>query len=249
MTFMCRTRAVSKKLVTDLDKSIFWITLIIQVFFFFFYGYSIYTNIHNIIFLITYSLLAVLAIFNFIFVITSHPYKKTESVMKIKLFSRIFKYFINGTMLGVNIFEMIKFGATDFNKIMIIVSGISLVIQIILEIVRSITSYYIELFTTSIQMDLNFVLKLAKVKEYKGNLLELLDLPLEAIANKLEGKQPELTETEIYLNELAIEFDKEVREKTKENSQKNAEIQKKEIIEHLSIIKNKVLKRKNKQSA
>ena len=143
---------------------------------------------------------------------------------------------------------MIKFGATDFNKIMIIVSGISLAIQIILEIVRKITSYYMDLFTTSIQMDLNFVLKLAKVREYKGNLLELLDLPLEVIANKIEGKQPELTETEIYLNELAEEFDKEVKEKTKENSQKNAETQKKEIVEHLSIIKNKIFKRKKKQN-
>ena len=248
MTFMCRTRAVSKKLITDLDKTIFWITLFVQLFFFFFYGYSIYTNIHNIIFLITYSLLAILALFNFIFVITSHPYKKSDSVISVKFFSRVFKYLINGTMLGVNIFEMIKFGATDFNKIMIIVSGISLAIQIILEIVRKITSYYMDLFTTSIQMDLNFVLKLAKVREYKGNLLELLDLPLEVIANKIEGKQPELTETEIYLNELAEEFDKEVKEKTKENSQKNAETQKKEIVEHLSIIKNKIFKRKKKQN-
>ena len=54
MAFMGRTRAVADKLVKDIDKSIFWTTLVIQIFFFFFYGYSIYTNLNNTVFLVIF---------------------------------------------------------------------------------------------------------------------------------------------------------------------------------------------------
>ena len=245
MAFMGRTRAVADKLVKDIDKSMFWTTLVIQLFFFFFYGYSIYTNLSNTIFLVTYILLAALALFNFIYMIATHPYKKETGVKKVKLFARIFKYIINAAMIGVNIYEMVKFGGTDFNKIMIIVSGISLGVQIILEFVRAHMAYYTELFVTSVQMDLSFFIKLSKAKETKGNFYEFIDMPLEALANKLEGKEPELTETEKMLNDLAKEYEKENKQKIKENSEKNAEHQKNQIKEHWNTIRNKVFNRNN----
>ena len=247
MAFMGRTRAVADKLVKDIDKSIFWTTLVIQIFFFFFYGYSIYTNLNNTIFLVIYILLAALALFNFIYMIVTHPYKKESGVKKVKLFARIFKYFINAAMIGVNIFEMAKFGGTDFNKIMIIVSGVSLGIQIILEFIRAFMAYYTDLFMTSIQMDLSFFIKLSKAKETKGNFYEFIDIPLEALANKLEGKEPELTETEKKVNDLAKEFEKENKQKVKHNSQKNAEEQKKQIKDHWNTIKNKIFQKKDSE--
>lgn len=244
MAFMGRTRAVADKLVKDIDKSIFWTTLVIQIFFFFFYGYSIYTNLNNTVFLVIYILLALLALFNFIYMIATHPYKKESGVKKVKLFARVFKYFINASMIGVNIFEMVKLGGTDFNKIMIIVSGVSLGVQIILEFVRAFMAYYTDLFMTSIQMDLSFFIKLSKAKETKGNFYEFIDMPLEAIANKLEGKEPELTDKEKKLNEMAKEYEQLNKQKVKENSEKNAEEQKEQIKNHWNIIKNKVFNRK-----
>lgn len=245
---LLRTRAVANKLARDFEKALFWITLVVQVLFFFFYGYSICTNISNIIFLITYSLLGLLSIFNFIYVLVTHPYHKNEDVKKVKFITRIFKYLINGTMVGVNLFEVLKFGGTDFNKIIIIVSALSLGVQIIIEIASAIISHYMNLFLTSIQMDLGPILKISKLKEVKGNFYEILDLPLEAIANKMEGKEVELSETEIYINELTEEFDKTNKQKVKEKSHKNAEKQKKEIVEHLTVIKNKLFKRKKSVS-
>ncbi len=244
MMFLGRTRAVSDKLINDIDKCIFWTTLIIQLFFFFFYGYSIYTNLNNNIFLITYILLSLLAVFNFIYIIVTHPYKKEIGVKKVKLFARIFKYLINSTMIGVNIFEIVKYGGSDFNKIMIIVSGVSLGIQIILEFVRAFIFNYTDLFMTAIQMDLNFFVKLSKAKETKGNFYELIDMPLEAIANKLEGKEPEFTEMEKKVNNLGKEYEKEIKQRIKDNSEKNAEEQKKQIKEHLNTIKDKMFNRK-----
>ena len=244
MAFMGRTRAVADKLIKDIERALFWTTLLVQAIFFFFYGYSIYTNIDNIVFLVIYGLLLLLSIFNFVYVIATHPYRKSKSVKKVKVFARIFKYLVNGAMLGVNIFEMVKFGGTDFNKIMIIVSGVSLVVQIILEFVKVFTSRYMELFMTAVQMDLSFVIKLSKIKE-KGGIYEVIDAPLEAIANKLEGKEPELSETEKYLNEIAKDYTDDIKQKTKENKEKNTEQQKNEIKEHLNIIKNKLFKKKD----
>ena len=247
--FLGRTIAVGNKLIKDVEKVLFWITLVVQLVFFVFYGYSIFTNFNNLIFLIIYSLLGTLSIFNFVHTIVTHPYRKKEKVKKVKFFARIFKYIINGTMLGVNIFEMINYGGTDFNKIMIIVSAISLVVQIIFEIIVPVMSNYINLFITSVKMDFNFIIKIANFVNpdgAKGNFFELLDLPFEAIANRIEGKEPELTETEAYLNELALEYETIKRKEVKENSQIKAEKQKKELVEHLHIIKNKLFRRKKK---
>ena len=104
--------------------------------------------------------------------------------------------------------------------------------------------YYTDLFMTSIQMDLSFFIKLSKAKETKGNFYEFIDMPLEAIANKLEGKEPELTDKEKKLNEMAKEYEQLNKQKVKENSEKNAEEQKEQIKNHWNIIKDKVFNRK-----
>ena len=245
MALMGRTRAVANKFVSDIDKIVFWTAIVVQVLFLFLYGYSIYTNMDKLPFLITYSLLSGLAIFNFIYMIVSHPYRKEDNVKNIKKFVRFFRYFINASMLGVKIFELIKFDATDFNKILIIISGVSLLSQIILEFIRMFTDYYMELFMTSVQMDLGFVIKMSKIGETKGNFFEVIDMPLEAIANKIDGKEPEYTETEKYLNELAKKYTDDIKQKHKEDSEANAEHQKQQIKEHLSTIKNFIFKKKN----
>ena len=255
MAFMGRTRAVAYKLVDDIEKLLFWITILVQGFFFFFYGYSIYTNLNRPLFLVIYSLLLALSVFNFIYVIVSHPYRKSDNVKKVKAFARAFKYLVNGTMLGVNIFGLIKFDGTDFNKIMIIVSAASLAVQIILEFVRAYTARYIDLFMTSFQMDLNLVYKLSRIKDAKGNFYGMVDAPLEAIANKIEGKEKEedLTDTEKELNELLKKYEPKFKEmkddkkqKSKENSQQKAARQKEQIKKHVKIIKENLFKKKDK---
>ena len=250
MMIMGRTRAVADKLVKDIEKIIFWTTILVQAFFFFFYGYSIYTNVSKTIFLIIYSVLCALSLFNFTYVIASHPYRKSDNVKKVKTFIRIFRYIVNGTMLGVNIYEMVMYGASDFNKMMIIVSGASLFGQIVLELVRIFTENYINLFMTSVQMDLSLFTKLNKMKE-ANSFYEFVDIPLEALANKLEGKEEELTDKEKKVDDLYKEFkpkyeqkQEEKRRQQKENNP-NTEERKSNIKEHLKTIKENLFKKNN----
>ena len=66
MAFLGRTKAVSNKVIRDLERTLFWITLIVQLIFLFFYGYSIYSNLEDLIFLIIYIILGLLSCFNFV---------------------------------------------------------------------------------------------------------------------------------------------------------------------------------------
>ncbi|MGN0813092.1 MAG: hypothetical protein ACI4MQ_06270 [Candidatus Coproplasma sp.] len=262
MAFCSRTFAVAKKLKSDINTILFVATIIVNCIFFLFYGYSIYINIDKTVYLVIYSLLAATAIINFVTYLAT--YKKEKDV-KISLFTRlvrIFRYVVNTTSLVVSIYQMIQFGATDFNKILLIVSAASLVIQIIIELVRIFIERYIELFTTSLKMDFALIFssieKLNKIKEAKGNVFELIDAPLEAIANKLEGKAKEeaaVSATEQYIDELTAQYNEEAKKekkrkkaenkaKIKQHSADNAEQQKKEIGEHLKIIKYSIFKKK-----
>ena len=252
MAVLPRTIAVGKKMIKDIERILYWTTIVVQLIFFISYGYSIYTNISNIVFLVIYSILFVFSVINFIYYLVTYNSDNKKAVGTVKRGFRVFKYLINGTMLGVNIFEMINYGTSDWNKILLVVSGVSLLAQIVLELVRLFVGRYIDLFTEAIGMDLAIIEKIAKVKEVKGNVFELIDAPLEKLANKLEGKDPndDLTETQKYLNELALVEKEKARQakiekkmRIKQNSDEKAQKQKGEIKEHLSIIKNKLLKK------
>lgn len=258
MAFCNRTIAVAKKLISDIKTILFVVTIIVNCIFFLFYGYSIYANIDKTIFLVIYALLAATAIVNFITYLATHKKEKDKKINVFTRVVRIFRYVVNAASLGVSIYQMVQFGATDFNKVLLIVSAVALIIQIAIELIRVFIERYVELFTTSIQMDFAFIVKsiekFDKLKQVKGNLVELADAPLEAIANMLTEKVKEeaaVSETEEYIDQLAKQYNAETEEKKaaqkakiKQDSADNAEQQKKEIVSHLKTIKDSIFKKK-----
>ena len=177
---------------------------------------------------------------------------------------RIIKYLTNGTMVVLNIIEMISFPTSDLTKILLIISGISLLIQVIVELIRIFIERYADDLTRSLEMDLAFFKGLSKLKEAKGTFFQVLDAPLEAIANKLENKKPEISKQDQKLNEIGKDFNEKLKEKkaqkkiqkiqekaeTKKRSEENTQKQKKEIGQHLRTIGSHILKsKKNKEDA
>lgn len=257
-----RTISVSIKMKEDLKRISFWTTIIVQIIFLFFYSYSIYKNVDFLLFLVIYIVLAVLSLLHFIYFLASNKSDNKKLVKKIKRVFRISKYLINGTMLGVNIYEMLKYGITDFNKVLLVVSGISLLVQVIIECARFFIEKYIELFQYSLKTDLKGIYwakeKMDSVKEVKGNFFSLIDAPLEKLADKLEGKEKKVEEVQLskkeqYVEDLASKYRKEQNEakeqKKQEQKQKSRERaleQKEELKEHLRVIKNSIFKSKSK---
>lgn len=259
MALLGRTRGVFSEMVSDIKRISFWSHILVQIIFFGFYGYSIYSNIENLPFLIAYSLLLTISTVSFITYLYSHR-KHTKQPRKFSRVMRIIKYLTNGTMVALNIIEMLSFPTSDLTKILIVISGISLLVQIIIELVRIFIERYADDLTRSLEMDLAFFKNIAKLKEVKGTFFQVLDAPLEAIANKLENKKPEISKQDQRLNEIGEEFDAKLKEKKnqkkllkiqekadiKKRSEENAQIQKKEIGQHLKTIGKHIFKRKNK---
>ncbi|MGN1372601.1 MAG: hypothetical protein ACI4VK_00980 [Candidatus Coproplasma sp.] len=251
MAICNRTLAIANKLISDIKTIVFVVTIIVNCVFFLFYGYSIYINVDKTVFLIIYSLLAATALINFITYLARHKKEKDEKISVFTRIVRIFRYVINASSLGVSIYQLVQFGATDFNKVLLIVSAVCLLIQIIVELVRVFIERYVDLFTTAFKMDFAILFKIGQVK---GTLTELADAPLEALAKKLTGNATEeqaVSETEQYIEELTVQYREDAKEKkatkkanVKQQSEENAAKQRKEIVEHLRTIKDAIFKKK-----
>ena len=244
----CRTRAVADKLLRDIRSAVFWVSLVVQIVFMGYYGWSIYSNIQNLPFLITYAALAVISLTAFItFLVTNkHKAKKNK---KFNRFLRVMKYIINGGMLAVNAYELLKFTPSDLKIILFALSALIWLANIVLEIVRAVVEKYCEWFSVAFEEDLGFIGKLKKASEVKGNFFEFIDAPLEAVANLLDknkkDKQP--TEKEIAAAQVADitkEFKAEQKAVAKERSEARAKKEKKEIKEHFKKIKEGIFNRK-----
>lgn len=148
-----RTLAVTNKLIKDIEKMLYWTTIVVQIIFFAYYGYSIYTNLSNIILLITYSLLLLLSTIAFIYYLVNYSDKAKNHVKIIKKRFRIFKYAINGSMLLLNLIELLRYGGSELAYMLIVLTALSLVIQIIVEFIRIFASEYISLFTIAFDKD------------------------------------------------------------------------------------------------
>lgn len=244
MIFIPRTRAVADKLINDVKNILFCVTIIVQVIFFGFYGYSIYKNVRNTIYLILYSVLALLSTLSFVYYLITRK-EKSKTLNKFRRFLRVLKYFVNGGMVVVSGIALIGKEATDINLILLTLSGISLIIQVAIELLRVFTERYVELFSVALEGDLWVVEKMINPK---NSILDAIDAPLEAIANKIQNKTKEIEEvnpTKLYVEELKEEFEKKnkIKEEKKEEEVSN---KKKEIIEHISIIKDKIFNKKAK---
>lgn len=245
------TRAVADKAIRDIRCAVFWVSLVVQIVFMGYYGWSIYENLENLPFLIIYAALAVISLTAFITFLVTNRHKEKKN-KKFNRFLRVFKYIINGAMLALNAYEFRQSTPTDLGIILFALSVVVWLANIVLEIVRGAVERYWELFTVALEKDLAFMKKLQKAAEVKGNFFEFIDAPLEAVANLIEKKKtkpapaPAPTQAEVAVAEIAKEFKVRKKAEIQENSEKRAEKEKKEIKEHLKTILHGVFKPRKK---
>ena len=258
MAFLGKSKAVAFKLKHDIDNVLHVVNILVSIFFICYYGYSIYTNINNTIFLIINIIFLVLGLFGFILYLSTYK-NKTKTTKRIKKIISKSKYLTKIVVLIINIIQFFKYGGTDLSLILLVLSGLLLVLQTLIEVIQKFVINYIELFSEAIYQDFEFLVKLGKLKEAKGNFYEMIDAPLEKLANKLEGKEKvdTLTKTQQELNDIYDTYNSLIEEttkkkkelkkqKVKEQSEQRALEQKEQIKEHLNTIKNKVFKKKEK---
>lgn len=247
MSVLQNTRGVCSKMILDIRRITFWTNIIVQSIFFIFYGYSIFDNIKNIPLLVIYSILLAVAITGFTTYLITHI-KKIKNPKRFARTLRILKYVANGTMIALSIYELIKFGMGDFSKILLVVSIMSLLLQIIIELIRVFVERYVELYMASLKMDLAIFTKLEEMKD--GGFWGWVNPSLEALANKFEHKTPEapqLNEVEKYVleigekHEMELQAKKEQKDELKERRKAEA---KQKIIKNLTRIKNCIFKKK-----
>ncbi|MBE5756379.1 MAG: hypothetical protein E7342_01130 [Clostridiales bacterium] len=225
-----RTRFALHNLLIDVKKIYAIFSYVLYGVFFIFYGFSIYSTINKLPFLIIYCILCFLTLLSLIFFLIKNKENK-ETIRKINRIKNFFKYAVLFTMLVVNVVEMLKFGTSDFNKIMLFVSGLFLVIQIIFEFVTMFVEKYVKVLTDAIQKDFEFI----HPTTWKRGALRILDAPLEKLARKKSGEEKEENHS----------FDEFVETVKKTNKQKEKDKRKKEI-EQIKTHVNTIFKKKEK---
>jgi len=242
MEFFTNTRAVGSQLLKDVERILFWTTIVVQIIFFGFYGYSIYGNLDHLPLLITYIALTLLSLVNFIFYLVTHKKKKTSTIKNTKFFFRIFKYVINGSMLIIKTIDLIYYGGSDLDIILIAISGISLALQIILEIIRAFVKNYVDKFTVAFKQDIQPVMKVInapkQLKEagikFKGKVgekvLDLVTSPISYFANKSNESKQTKKEQQIY----------DITDNFRKNQNEKKEPKTEELSEESSILYSKI---------
>lgn len=262
MIRMSKTMGVKEQFLQDIDRILYWTTIIVQLIFFGYYGYSIYNSLSNTTFLIIYSLLLVLSTITFIHYLQSYGQKIKKTVKVFKKTFRIFKYVINGSMIALNIIGIVRYGGNDLSYILIALSCVSLLIQIIIEFVRGFVSRYIELFYTAIVRDNEWAIetynKLGNLTNFKGHALGAINVPLELIVSDKTKNNVELTKDEKHVDELEAKYKEKLalrkqnkkEEKKKEKVTRYKRIQdrkKSELKKNLGLFKEKYLTRKKRK--
>lgn len=212
MIIIERTTAVFDKIIKDLQRLSFWITIIVQVFFFGLYGFKIYINIYQTFFLVIYCVLMAVSLFGFIFYLRTYRMRKHKIIIETKLGLRALRYLANAIMIVVVIIEFVQSGATDLDIILSALSVASFVFQLMFELLRSAYNKYSELISTSLKMDFA---KFEMLKDPKGYFLSTVNAPLEMISNKITGTvkpKKELTKIEQYVEQLNSEYKKQQKD-------------------------------------
>lgn len=234
-------RAVGANFVDDIKKVCFLSLCILQAVLIVFYGYSIYANIDQVVFLISYSILCLLSIVYFIIFLIKHNNKKVKD-KGIKRFKKHFAYVLNLIMIIFKIVEMFHYGIDDFSKVLLIVSGLILFIQIILEAITLFIERYIKDLNIAIDHDLGYLRHITK----KSTILKLIDAPLEKLALLKEGKEKEKTDEEIRIDKHIERFEErqielsiakaEKKEEERKEEEKRIKNEIEEIKQHLKML-------------
>lgn len=231
-----RSISVLSNMLDDVKKIWFVALITAQSVFMLLYAYSIYANVNRLFFLIAYITLFALSILSFILFLIKNKNKKfNKTFFRTKNF---FKYAVNATMIIVSIIETIKYGISDFNKILLIVSGVSLLAQIFIEGIKIFTEKYTEDFKTAVSEDFGWVNYL-NPERAKSNLIKLIDAPFEKLANLKQGKEKEISKEAQRVEEHVKRFKAKREErnsikKTQEKSRIKSELD--ELKSHVATI-------------
>ena len=245
MAIMQRTRGLFSQIVSDVRKTVFWVNIIVQTIFFVFYGFSIYESIKNIPFLIIYSALLLISLIAYITNLVVYI-KKLQKPKNFNRALRVFKYLANGTMLILNIVNMVRYGLADLNIILLAVSGISYIVQIILEFVRIYVEKYSDLIMLAIEQDLGVLKRIGEIADVKGNFLTMVNKPLEKVAGLFEKENAEENKKQKYINAKSKAYRDKLKAEGRERNAEKIRTAKSNISKNWKVIKEHLFKKKNK---
>ena len=141
-----RTRAVGNKIIDDMKKTSFAISIIAQIFFIAFYIYSLIFQ--NGIWQVKAVLLALATAYFIFYIIISQKGKSGKKTKKlVKMIYRHMKYVMSIVTIGMSIFSL----CTDWSNsllldaVFVAVNCLTLLIQIIVEVIRKVGESYIVL--------------------------------------------------------------------------------------------------------
>jgi len=221
------SRSVLSNMLDDIKKAWFVTLIVVQTIFIVFYTYSIYSNVDNLIFLITYSILCLLSLISFVVFLVKHKNHKKQNKRFLRIRNFI-RYILNAIMLVVVIVEMVQFGISDFSKILLVVSAVSLLVQIVIECIKMFAEKYVRDFHLAIEQDFAIL----DPTRFRSNILKMINIPLDKIVLMKEGKEKELSEDEKRLEEHRNRFTARMQEqeewKSVERMEKRIEKKKQE---------------------
>ena len=138
---------------------------LIQAFSIIFYGYLIYQNINNIIYLVIYSSMFVLALTVFIYDLTHIDLRRNiekDRKTKIKRTIRYISWFLKACIIGLSIYQYLNKQLADLSIIFLLLSIVGLASSIVIEIYSRYIMKYSLYISQALSMDIedrNFLIK------------------------------------------------------------------------------------------
>lgn len=194
------------KIVQDLNRLLYGVSVVVQIIFLGLYGFKIYQNYTRIVYLVIYSVLAALSIFGFIYYLVTYHHKNLKSILMTKRGIRLSKYLANAVMIIVVLVEFAQGQVSDLD---IVISGVSFAVfavEILVEVLRLFYERYAELLRVALSKDLE------KFQSPKEQFME----HLAHFSAKVSGeKQEDPSKQEVYVEALAAQRQMSQKEKRK----------------------------------
>ena len=153
--------AVLANILRNIKKYLNITSIVTQLLFISYYAYLIVINVNHLPFLIAYSLIEAFALGMLLVDIITTLNELDRKAKKIKAKTkRIINYFswvVKLLVIVYNIVLIVRGEASEAGKIFLIFSAFFLVLQILLTIISSLTSYYLDLILYGLKMDYEMI--------------------------------------------------------------------------------------------
>ena len=250
-----KTRAVGNKIINDMRKTSFVISIISQILFIAFYIYSIIFQ--NGIWQVKTALLILATAYFIFYIAISQKGKSGKKTKKlVKMIYRYMKYVMNIVTIGMSIFSLCSDWSNSllWDAVFVAINCLTLLIQIIVEVVRKVGESYIILLQEAIQEDAKPFIKIYEtVTNPVAAAVDLINKPMSALARKLapdKAKPKEIPEENLKLIRIIEEYKEDENEKEiKARLNKKAEVKEaKDSLKESAILIKEALKNKLKFS-